>query len=66
MQPHQTASGDSTECQGTLLSYALYVQPKAWLPVGLIQDRIEKEVVRNLGAVKRHAEQLHATSAAQH
>ncbi|EFJ40109.1 hypothetical protein VOLCADRAFT_100126 [Volvox carteri f. nagariensis] len=32
----------------TLLSYALFVKPQAWLPVALIQGRIENEVVRNL------------------
>ncbi|KAG2493232.1 hypothetical protein HYH03_008648 [Edaphochlamys debaryana] len=40
----------------TLLSYALYVKPQAWLPVALIQGRIENEVVRNLEAVSRYAE----------
>lgn len=42
----------------TLLCYSLYVQPQAWLPVGIIQSRIEKEVVRNLDAVRKYAEQL--------
>ncbi|GFR46044.1 hypothetical protein Agub_g7513 [Astrephomene gubernaculifera] len=40
----------------TLLSYALYVKPQSWLPVALIQGRIENEVVRNLEAVSRYAE----------
>jgi hypothetical protein len=45
--------------QGTLLCYSLYVQPQAWLPVALIQNRIEKEVAKNLEAVRAHAEYLH-------
>eukprot|EP00798_Chlamydomonas_sp_ICE-L_P019745 gene19745-26437_t len=46
----------------TILSYSLYVQPKAWLPVGLLTNRIEKEVLRNLEAVQQHAEFLHSLS----
>jgi ribosome-associated toxin RatA of RatAB toxin-antitoxin module len=42
------------------LVYALYVKPQGWLPVGLIQDRISREVVTNLLAVARHAEAVHA------
>ncbi|KAG2436319.1 hypothetical protein HXX76_006630 [Chlamydomonas incerta] len=45
-------TGDSS----TLLSYALFVKPQAWLPVALIQGRIENEVVRNLEAVGKYAE----------
>lgn len=41
------------------LVYALYVRPQPWLPVGLIQDRIAREVVANLQAVQRHTERLH-------
>jgi hypothetical protein len=40
----------------TWLVYALYVRPQPWLPVGLIQDRISREVVSNLQAVQRHTE----------
>eukprot|EP00882_Tetradesmus_deserticola_P010566 GHRQ01011162.1.p1 GENE.GHRQ01011162.1~~GHRQ01011162.1.p1 ORF type:complete len:298 (+),score=112.39 GHRQ01011162.1:139-1032(+) len=43
----------------TVLHYAAFVQPHAWLPVGLIQGRISSEVVGNLKAVARHAEHLH-------
>ncbi|PNW87072.1 hypothetical protein CHLRE_02g107750v5 [Chlamydomonas reinhardtii] len=43
----------------TLLSYALFVKPQAWLPVALIQGRIENEVVRNLEAVGKYAEAQH-------
>lgn len=50
----QGAQGD-----GCLLCYSLYVMPQAWLPVGLIQSRIEKEVMNNLEAIRRHAEKLH-------
>ncbi|KAJ9509341.1 dehydrase and lipid transport-domain-containing protein [Haematococcus lacustris] len=42
----------------TLLCYSLYVQPQTWLPVGLIQSRIEKEVFKNLDAVRVHAERV--------
>ncbi|KXZ44564.1 hypothetical protein GPECTOR_65g182 [Gonium pectorale] len=42
--------------QSTLLSYALFVKPQAWLPVALIQGRIENEVLRNLEAVSRYSE----------
>lgn len=38
------------------LSYSLFVQPHVWLPVGLIQDRIEREIVANLVAVRDHVE----------
>lgn len=50
---------DPENVQGTLLCYSLYVQPRPWLPVGLIQGRIEREIVRNLEALKRHAERVH-------
>lgn len=42
----------------TLLCYALYVMPQQWLPVGLIQGRIEREVATNLEAVREYAESL--------
>lgn len=48
------AGGDTTH-----LSYALFVRPQVWLPVKLIQSRIEGEVANNLTAVRRYAEQLH-------
>ncbi|MEW5307566.1 MAG: hypothetical protein WDW36_009954 [Sanguina aurantia] len=44
------------QLDGTRLSYSLYVQPQPWLPAGLIQGRIEKEIVRNLEAVRAHTE----------
>lgn len=44
---------------GTILSYALYVKPQSWLPVTIIQGRIEREVTRNLEAVCKHAEACH-------
>jgi ribosome-associated toxin RatA of RatAB toxin-antitoxin module len=44
------------------LVYTLYVRPQPWLPVGLIQDRIAKEIVSNLRAVQRHAESTHAAA----
>lgn len=42
----------------SVLCYSLYVMPQAWLPVGLIQGRIEKEVKQNLAAVRKYAESL--------
>lgn len=42
------------------LVYALYVRPQPWLPVGLIQDRISREVVSNLRALQRHTEGAYA------
>lgn len=51
-------STDGSAGPGTMLCYALYVQPQAWLPVGIIQNRIEAEVLRNLDAVRKHAEGL--------
>jgi hypothetical protein len=38
------------------LSYAVYVQPQPWLPVALVQGRIEREIIANLRAVAAHAE----------
>ncbi len=52
--------GDSS----TLLSYSLYVQPQAWLPVRLVQSRIQLEVASNLQAVRSHSEMLHQQAAA--
>lgn len=40
----------------TRLSYALFVRPQKWMPIGLIQNRIEGEVIANLTAVRAHAE----------
>jgi hypothetical protein len=38
------------------LSYAVYVQPQPWLPVALVQGRIEREIMANLRAVAAYAE----------
>lgn len=40
----------------TRLSYALFVRPHPWLPVGLIQSRVQKEVAANLRAVGTYVE----------
>lgn len=48
----------------THLCYSLYVLPQQWLPVGLIQSRIEREVAANLDAVRRHAQTMHSKAAA--
>jgi hypothetical protein len=45
--------------ESSWLVYTLFVRPQAWLPVGLIQNRISREVVSNLRAVQRYTEQLH-------
>ncbi len=42
----------------TRLSYALFVRPQQWMPIALIQSRIEGEVVNNLTAVRNHAQQM--------
>jgi len=47
------------------LAYALYVRPQAWLPVRLIQSRIESEVAANLQAVQQYAERMHQDSMQQ-
>jgi hypothetical protein len=63
MQPGPAdASGKKSNSDTTLLCYSLYVQPQAWLPVALIQNRIEKEVTNNLKAVRKYAEQLYRQS----
>lgn len=49
----------------TILYYSLYVQPQAWLPVKLIQNRIEREVVKNLAAVAIYSEQQHQLTGAR-
>jgi hypothetical protein len=53
----QQGSGAQEEC---LLSYSVFVMPQAWLPVRLIQGRIEGEVVKNLEAVRDYAEHIKA------
>ncbi len=63
MQPQQQPASTSDAEQGTLLCYSAFVQPKPWLPVRLIQGRIEKEVKRNLEAVCARAEMLHSKGA---
>ena len=42
----------------TKLTYSLHVQPQRWLPVRLIQSRIEGETAVNLNAVRIYTEQL--------
>jgi hypothetical protein len=48
----------------TLLSYAVYVLPQKWLPVGIVQGRISSDIGKNLAAVRAHAEKLHGRGAA--
>ncbi|KAK9822828.1 hypothetical protein WJX81_006251 [Elliptochloris bilobata] len=48
------AGGSST----ARLSYALFVRPQIWLPVRLIQGRVEGEVRTNLAAVREHSERV--------
>jgi hypothetical protein len=40
------------------LAYAVFVQPQAFLPVGLIQGRISRDVATNLKSVRAHAEEV--------
>jgi hypothetical protein len=47
----------------TLLQYAVFVRPMPWLPVALIQGRIEKEIKANLEAVRSYAEVVHTRGA---
>jgi len=64
-----SGAGSSDEAGGamqgseeyTLLCYSLYVQPQKWLPVSVLQGRIEKEVRKNLEAVRVHTEMLAVT-----
>lgn len=42
----------------TRLSYALFVRPQQWMPIAMIQSRIEGEVVNNLTAVRNYAQQM--------
>ena len=42
----------------TYLSYALFVKPQVWLPVRLIQGRIQGEISAILCAVRQHSEAL--------
>lgn len=45
--------------ESSRLSYALFVRPQLWLPVRLVQGRIENEIKNNLAAVRRHTEGLY-------
>ena len=49
----------------TYLSYALFVRPQVWLPVRLIQGRIQQEIGANLSAVQQHAEAVWLGSQSQ-
>lgn len=40
-----------------LMSLAFVLQ--VWLPIRLIQNRVENEIKNNLTAVRRHSESLH-------
>ena len=42
-----------------LLVYSLYVMPQKWLPIQLIQGRIEKDIGNNLNAIKTYSEMKH-------
>lgn len=47
------------------LSYSVFVRPQRWLPVQLVQPRIEQEIRANLLAVCRHAASCHAAAGGQ-
>ena len=50
---------------GTWLSYALHVKPYPWMPVRLIQGRIESEIASNLQAVQAYSDRLWAAQTAE-
>lgn len=54
----QQAAQQDRPAPATRLSYALFVRPQKWLPVGLIQSRIESEVAANLAAVRAYTERM--------
>lgn len=54
---HSQRLVDEMQQDSTRLSYSLFVRPKPWLPVGLLEGRIEREVRGNLSAVAKYAEQ---------
>jgi hypothetical protein len=56
----QSTTADDTT---TRLSYSLFVRPQIWLPVRLIQSRIEGETQRNLAAVRVYAERVSRAAA---
>lgn len=55
------AEGDAS----SLMTYSLFVQPKPWLPVRLIQGRIVSGIVANLKAISKHAEALYSMQLVQ-
>ncbi|PIA60591.1 hypothetical protein AQUCO_00300232v1 [Aquilegia coerulea] len=42
----------------TVLSYAVDVKPKLWLPVSLVEGRLCREIKVNLLSVKRQAQKV--------
>jgi ribosome-associated toxin RatA of RatAB toxin-antitoxin module len=60
MQQQDPDSSAAAAPPRTRLSYALFVRPQKWMPIGLIQSRIEGEVIANLTAVRAHAEKRYA------
>jgi ribosome-associated toxin RatA of RatAB toxin-antitoxin module len=57
----QSGLEGETSC---LMTYSLFVQPKPWLPVRLIQGRIVSGIVDNLKAIAKHAEEVYSTQLA--
>ena len=51
--------GNATQAR---LLYAVEVQPQPWLPIGLVVDRVAKDLKGNLAAVRDHAESLSANA----
>lgn len=42
----------------SILSYVVDVEPKLWLPVGLVEGRLCKEVELNLKCIKEQAQKV--------
>ena len=52
----QWQNGGGSGGDASRLSYSLLVRPHRWLPVGLIQPKVEQEVICNLEAVAAYVE----------
>lgn len=52
----QDSSASASAPPTTRLSYALFVRPQRWMPISLIQSRIQGEVRNNLTAVQQYSQ----------
>ena len=55
----QFASGLYSTIQDAVCLMSLAFMLQVWLPIRLIQNRVENEIKNNLTAVRRHSESLH-------